>query len=101
MKVLFFVSLEFLSGICAERRSEFQGAARKGGVIKGGVCKRKRTHANADKRRFFRLSEKPKTQVNARKRDQTQRSANKRKINELQALLRTLIYGSPRISCKF
>ena len=55
-----------------------QGAA-KGGVIKGGVCKRKRTCANADKRTSQALrkgtqneGKSAKTRANADKREQTQ-----------------------------
>ena len=51
---------------------------------------RAQTQTNAD----FRLSEKgPKTQVNARKREQTNANASKRKIKELQPLSRTPFSG--------
>ena len=63
-----------------------RSACLKGGVIKGGVYKRKRTQTNAPKRRQtkkFRLSEMgPNMQTNAHKREQTQTNANKRKIEE-------------------
>ena len=76
-----------------------QGAA-KGDVIKGvftNANERAQTWTNAD----FRLSEKePKTQVNAHKREQTQPSANIRKIKELHALLRTPFLRQPNVVFK-
>ena len=67
-----------------------QGAA-KGGVIKGGVCKRKRTHTNRETNADFGVSERgPKTKVNAHKSKQTQTNERKRKIKELPSSIETL-----------
>ena len=81
--------------------------APRGGVIKGGVYKRKRTRTNVRKRRQtqtnadFKLSEMgPKKWTNAHKRAQMQTKANKRKNKEFHPLLRTPFCGSP-ISLRF
>ena len=81
-----------LEGILKKEEEEATIGNKYQGAAKGGAIGCLQTQTNAD----FRLSEKgPKTQVNERKREQTQTNANKRKIKELHPLLRTPFYGTP------